>query len=87
MLTHDLTRLHSRASHSSKPGYARFLAAVLVHGASRSLARVARQLLHVGQAAARAEPVYEFYAEAGAPEGALYVDGQLVGHLSGVTRL
>jgi hypothetical protein len=31
--------------------------------------------------------VLEFYAEAGAPEGALYVDGQLVGHLPGVTRL
>lgn len=29
----------------------------------------------------------EFHAEAGAPEGALYVDGRLVGHLIGVTRL
>ena len=26
-------------------------------------------------------------AEAGAPEGALYVDGELVGYLPGVTRL
>jgi hypothetical protein len=34
-----------------------------------------------------AEPVLEFYAEAGAPEGALYVDGQRVGVLEGVTRL
>jgi hypothetical protein len=33
------------------------------------------------------EPVLEFYAEAGAPEGALYVDGQRVGVLEGVTRL
>jgi len=32
-------------------------------------------------------PVLEFYAEAGAPEGALYVDGQLIGVLKGVTRL
>ena len=31
--------------------------------------------------------VLEFYAEAGAPEGALYLDGQLVGYLPGVTRL
>jgi len=31
--------------------------------------------------------VIEFHAEAGAPEGALYVDGQLVGHLPGVCRL
>ena len=29
----------------------------------------------------------EFYAEAGAPEGALYLDGELVGYLPGVTRL
>ena len=29
----------------------------------------------------------EFYAEAGAPEGALYLDGQLVGCVSGVQRL
>jgi hypothetical protein len=35
----------------------------------------------------RAEPVLEFYAEAGAPEGALYRDGQLVGYIDGVRRL
>ena len=29
----------------------------------------------------------EFYAEAGAPEGALYIDGQLVAQLDGVRRL
>ncbi|PTT86692.1 hypothetical protein DBR42_13140 [Pelomonas sp. HMWF004] len=29
----------------------------------------------------------EFYAEAGAPEGALYVDGQLVAQLDGIKRL
>jgi hypothetical protein len=29
----------------------------------------------------------EFYAEAGAPEGALYIDGELVGMLPGVSRL
>jgi hypothetical protein len=29
----------------------------------------------------------EFHAEAGAPEGVLYVDGQLVAHLAGVRRL
>jgi hypothetical protein len=40
-----------------------------------------------------AEPVaapsgtLEYHAEAGAPEGALYLDGQLVGWLSGVQRL
>ena len=34
-----------------------------------------------------AAPVLEFHAEAGAPEGALYVNGRLVGHLEGVRRL
>jgi hypothetical protein len=32
-------------------------------------------------------PMLEFHAEAGAPEGALYVDGVLVGHIHGVNRL
>ena len=65
----------------------RLLAAVL-RAASRALTRLARYVA----SAERRSPyicatVLEFYAEAGAPEGALYVDGQLVGHLSGVTRL
>ena len=29
----------------------------------------------------------EFYAEAGAPEGALYFDGRLAAHLEGIKRL
>ncbi|MBV8603904.1 MAG: hypothetical protein JO224_04390 [Pelomonas sp.] len=32
-------------------------------------------------------PEIEFYAEAGAPEGALFVDGHRVGTLPGVNRL
>lgn len=32
-------------------------------------------------------PRLEFHADAGAPEGALYVDGLLFGHLPGVKRL
>ena len=32
-------------------------------------------------------PVLEFYASAGAPEGALYLNGELVGTLPGVMRL
>jgi len=32
-------------------------------------------------------PRLEFHADAGAPEGALYVDGVLFGHLQGVHRL
>ena len=34
-----------------------------------------------------AAAMLEFYAEAGAPEGALYVDGRLVGLVAGVNRL
>ncbi len=64
------------------------LAANTLRQASRLLARLARKLATT-RAAPRsaAEPLLEFYAEAGAPEGALYLDGQLIGHLPGVTRL
>jgi hypothetical protein len=51
---------------------------------------LARLALSVAGAAAQSparEPVLEFHAEAGAPEGALYVDGELVGTLVGVCRL
>jgi hypothetical protein len=34
-----------------------------------------------------ADPVLEFYGDAAAPEGALYVNGHLVGHVLGVNRL
>ena len=37
--------------------------------------------------AAATLPRLEFHAEAGAPEGALYVDGVLFGYLPGVHRL
>jgi hypothetical protein len=64
-------------------------AAALLRAASRVLARAARRLaepaarsLHVASS-----PVLEFHADAGAPEGALYADGVLVGHLDGVKRL
>ncbi len=46
--------------------------------------------LGLAQAPAMAQaslPLLEFHAEAGAPEGALYVDGVLFGHVEGVTRL
>jgi hypothetical protein len=73
---------------ASRPALRRAAAAVL-QAASQLLLRLASHL-----AAAPARPgaavlvhVIEFHAEAGAPEGALYVDGQLVGHLPGVRRL
>ena len=60
--------------------------ATALRQASRLLARLARRLARPGAQARRA-PELEFYADAGAPEGALYLDGELVGTLSGVTRL
>ena len=64
------------------------LAAALLRQASRLLARLARKLA-VARAAppSQFEPRFEYHAEAGAPEGALYLDGKLVGRLPGVTRL
>ena len=72
-------------------GYSgRRLLAAGLRTASLLLARLACQLTAAERmrepVAARA-PVLEFYAEAGAPEGALYGDGKLLGYLSGVTRL
>jgi hypothetical protein len=37
--------------------------------------------------AADTMPRLEFHSDAGAPEGALYVDGVLFGHVGGVRRL
>ncbi len=67
----------------------RRLLAASLRAASRVLARLARQISasERRRARARADMVLEFYAEAGAPEGALYLDGQLIGYLPGVTRL
>ena len=53
---------------------------------SRMLARLADQVAQVRRRT-RGQPALEFYAEAGAPEGALFVDGRLVGTLHGVNRL
>jgi hypothetical protein len=67
-------------------GRVRLLAAMLLHGLSMLANQLAMRLLPAARAPA-GEPVLEFYAQAGAPEGALYVDGKLVGHLDGVSRL
>lgn len=64
----------------------RHAAASVLRSASAMLARLARRLA-ARSARHRTDPHLEFYAEAGAPEGALYLDGQLVGWLPGVTRL
>lgn len=72
---------------ATRPGrHPQRAAAWLLRRASWMLARLARRLAASAPVAER-EPVIEFYAEAGAPEGALYVNGQLIGTLPGVTRL
>ena len=68
------------------PSGARTWAAAVLRAASRSLDTLAQRLALV-EAPATTERVLEFHADAGAPEGALYVNGQLVGHVLGVTRL
>lgn len=65
---------------------ARFWVAAVLRAASRSLDSLAERLALV-EAPAATDQVLEFHGDAGAPEGALYVDGQLVGRLLGVTRL
>lgn len=65
---------------------ARRLAALLLRCASLALTRLARRLA-VPPRPPRGAAQLEFYAEAGAPEGALYLDGELVGWLPGVNRL
>ena len=69
-----------------EPGRARLLAATLLHGVSLLLGQLASKLLPA-EPQRHLDPVLEFYADAGAPEGALYVNGQLVGRVPGVTRL
>lgn len=66
----------------------RRVVAASLSSTSAALAKMAQQLAL--PAAPQATPtlgVLEFHAEAGAPEGALYLDGELVGYLPGVTRL
>lgn len=67
----------------------RHAAALGLRATSAMLTRLARQL--VAPLPSRRDPpplpVLEFYADASAPEGALYVDGKLMGWLSGVKRL
>ena len=70
------------------PSSLRHVAAVALRSASAGLERMARQLAAPPPSRLDARsPQVEFHAEAGALEGALYVDGQLVARLPGVSRL
>ena len=65
----------------------RHAAAAVLRGASRVLGRMARRVATPTKVRHADVGHLEFYAEAGAPEGAIYADGILVGYLSGVNRL
>jgi len=80
---------HFPPSASERPRPARQLAVALLRVVSDHLARTAARLAqHEPPAASDLDaPVLEFHAKAGALEGALYVNGRLVGHLEGVQRL
>ncbi|MDB5873733.1 MAG: hypothetical protein JWQ07_3175 [Ramlibacter sp.] len=66
-----------------------YLLAATLQTASNVLTRLAARL-SVAEAVPAAPCVVEFHAiyrDSGAPEGALYIDGKLVGTIAGVTRL
>ena len=76
--------------HAPEPRRARDLAAAVLRAAGLALGALAERLaepLACARALPVAEPMIEYHADAGAPEGALYVNGQLVGHVLGVNRL
>ena len=66
---------------------ARRVAARGLRSASAALGRLALRLAEHGPRWPTSELQREFHAEAGAPEGALYLDGRFVGWIQGVTRL
>ncbi|HEX6707912.1 MAG TPA: hypothetical protein VF169_24420 [Albitalea sp.] len=67
---------------------ARRAAAAVLRAASAILAALARRVAVPAPVPAQPLPAeLEFYADAGAPEGALYLDGDLVGWVPGVRRL
>lgn len=65
----------------------RELVAALLRAMGALLERVAHRLAQLPEPAKPEPWVLEYYAEAGAPEGALYVNGELVCRLPGVPRL
>jgi len=85
MMTKDLPWSEAPPAHLRL----REAAIALLRALGAAADHLARQLALPAAQPARhqSDPHVEFHAEAGAPEGALYVDGRLVGHVVGVTRL
>jgi len=87
MLMKDLHWIATPPRHALHQGL-RDVAAAFLRALGAMLDRAAHRLAAERQAEALwAHPMVEFHAEAGAPEGALYVNGRLVGRIEGVTRL
>jgi hypothetical protein len=74
------------SSLSPTPRPVRSFVAGLLRGAGRALDTLAQKLALV-DAPPTEEPQLEYHGDAAAPEGALYVNGVLVGRLLGVNRL
>lgn len=89
MLIKALSTSPARPGFAASPAALRHGAAALLRGASQLLLRMSQQLTAVPTqpGAGDLARVIEFHAEAGAPEGVLYVDGLWVGDLPGVRRL
>jgi hypothetical protein len=84
-VTTTLDSLHSAADGSMS----RLALAHGLRAAASMLQRLADRMTPVERRASAALtlPRLEFHGDAAAPEGALYVDGILFGHLPGVHRL
>jgi Ser/Thr protein kinase RdoA (MazF antagonist) len=73
---------------ASSPGETvRRISVRALRSAGSALGRMARHLAPHARAEPPESVLFEFHAEAGAPEGALFVNGQRIGTLPGVTRL
>ena len=81
-----MTKSLSWATAAREPRRSRLLAAAALRAAGKALDRLAWKLAAVQRRCVEEPPTLEFHAEAGAPEGALYVNGELVGRLP-VARL
>lgn len=82
-----MTRILTGQRAAQRPSFSdlcRRLLAHLLRSASAALARQARDVarpLHARQRRSQHDVSVEFHAEAGAPEGALFIDGELVGYI------
>lgn len=87
-MAHPYLQLHAPPRRGRAADTLRLLVALGLRRAGMRLDALARRLEACRPAAPRSlQGAVEFHADAGAPEGALYVDGRLVGWLEGVNRL